>query len=309
MEKLAYFFIDDTIWTLRDVARQRPDSIFENAFLKMLKTAHDKYGLTVQMNLFYRTDFFYGSDEWTLSEMPDCYKAEFEANVDWLRFAFHAKQEFPDYPYPNARYEDLYADYKLIHGEVKRFAGEACWSDSFVMHWGAVSKEGCKALKDCGVRLLSPSVGEKHEYTGDPTCLPYGHAARLLQNRHPETALFTRNSANKAISSSIASHNFVKRQVFDEKLFGRNASILDEETGLRYRTFSGGPCLNLYDQDGIREKLTALNGNEFIGVAVHEQYFYPDYYAYIPDYAERVYLMAQLLHDFGYRFITTDEMK
>ena len=165
MEKLAYFFIDDTIWTLRDVARQHPDSIFESAFLKMLKTAHDKYGLTVQMNLFYRTDFFYGSDEWTLSEMPDCYKAEFEANADWLRFAFHAKQEFPDYPYPNARYEDLYADYKLIHGEVKRFAGEACWSDSFVMHWGAVSKEGCKALKDCGVRLLSPSVGEKREYT------------------------------------------------------------------------------------------------------------------------------------------------
>ena len=65
MEKLSYFFIDDTIFVLRDLARQRPASIFDNAFLKMLKSAHDAYGLTVQLNVFYRTDFFYGSDEFT----------------------------------------------------------------------------------------------------------------------------------------------------------------------------------------------------------------------------------------------------
>ena len=241
--------------------------------------------------------------------MPDCYKAEWEANADWLRFAFHAKQEFPDYPYINARYEDIYQDYTAIHNEVARFAGEACWSASFVMHWGAISKAGCKALKACGVKFISPHVGEKRPYTGDPSVLPYGHAARLLQNRQPEAGLFTRNTQNKAITSSITSYNFVSQHVFDEQLKGRNASILDEETGLRFRTFGGGPCLNLYDQDGIREKLAVLNGQEFIGVAVHEQYFYPDYYNYIPDYAERVHLMAQLLHDYGYRFITTDEMK
>ena len=93
MKKLAYFFIDDTIWCLRDIARQNTKSIFDNPFMKMLKKAHDDNGITVQLNLFYRTDFFYGDDEFTLKEMPDTYKSEFQASKDWLRFAFHAKQE------------------------------------------------------------------------------------------------------------------------------------------------------------------------------------------------------------------------
>ena len=79
MDKKAYFFIDDTIWVMRDLTRLRPASMFDNDFLKALKKAHDDTGLTVQLNLFYRTDFFYGSDEFTLADMTDAYKAEFEA--------------------------------------------------------------------------------------------------------------------------------------------------------------------------------------------------------------------------------------
>lgn len=47
----------------------------------MLKRAHDDHGLTVKLNLFYLTDFFYGTDEFTPAEMPNFYKAEFEANA------------------------------------------------------------------------------------------------------------------------------------------------------------------------------------------------------------------------------------
>lgn len=63
MEKKAYFYIDDVIWVFRDLTRKRPASLFDNAFLNVLKTAHDRYGLKVQLNVFYRTDFFYGNDE------------------------------------------------------------------------------------------------------------------------------------------------------------------------------------------------------------------------------------------------------
>ena len=51
--KKAYFFIDDTIWVLRDITRERPASLFDNPFLKMLKANHDKYGMKVQLNIFY----------------------------------------------------------------------------------------------------------------------------------------------------------------------------------------------------------------------------------------------------------------
>lgn len=107
MKKISCFYIDDVIWCLRDVAHERPASIFDNEFFGMLKCAHDDTGMTVQLNLFYRTDFFYGSDEFTFSNMLNCYKSEFEKSSDWLKFAFHAKQEFPDYPYINAKYNAL----------------------------------------------------------------------------------------------------------------------------------------------------------------------------------------------------------
>ena len=169
----------------------------------MLKKAHDIYGMKVQLNVFLRTDFYYGNDEFKLSEMPDCYKSEFEGASDWLKLALHAKQEFPDYPYVNATYEDVRHDYELIVGEIKRFAGEKSVSTVLCPHWLPVSRQGCHALADCGVRIAAPSVGDRKEYEGDPTCLPYGHAARLLQNRQPETKLFTRKTRKKRAAKEL----------------------------------------------------------------------------------------------------------
>ena len=308
MKKLAYFFIDDTIWCLRDIARQKPKSIFDNSFMKMLKKSHDEYGMTVKLNLFYRTDFFYGNDEFTLAEMPDTYKHEFEQASDWLRFAFHAKQEFPDYPYVNATYEDVKENYETIINEIKRFAGEKSIAHAVVPHWLPISKAGCKALADCGIKFLSPSRGEKMEFNGDDSVLPYGHSFRLRQNRQPETMLFTRGGKNKAISASICAHNHVSEEEY-ETLHCENKSIKDEETGLRFRELCSTVCLNLYSLDEIEPSIKMDIGKEFIGVATHEQYFYPDYYAYQPDYADKIYLFSKILYENGYRFITADEME
>jgi len=124
LEKKAFFFIDDVIWTLRDLTRNKPASLFDNPFLKVLKTAHDLYGLKVQLNVFYRTDFYYGDDEFTLADVTDAYRAEWEAASDWLKLAFHAKQEFPDYPFVNADYDTVKHVFDVTQKEVFRFAGE-----------------------------------------------------------------------------------------------------------------------------------------------------------------------------------------
>ena len=259
MEKLAYFFIDDTIWCFRDVARQRPASIFDNAFFKMLKKGHDDYGTTVQLNLFYRTDFFYGDDEFTLAEMPDDYKHEFEANNNWLKLAFHAKQEFPDYPYVNATYEDVKNNYEAIINEIKRFAGEGSIAHAVVPHWLPISKAGCKALADCGVKFVSPSTGKRTEFNGDESVLPYGHAARLKQNRQPETMLFTRQTKNIAILSSICAYNHISDEQ-NAEIVWKNRSIKDEATGINFKKIGGGPCLNTHKYEEIAERLAELNG-------------------------------------------------
>ena len=52
MNKKAYFYIDDTIWVLRDLTRTKPKSLFDAPLFKVLKKAHDEYGLKTQLNLF-----------------------------------------------------------------------------------------------------------------------------------------------------------------------------------------------------------------------------------------------------------------
>ena len=308
MKKTAFFFIDDVIWCLRDLARTKPKSIFDVPFLKMLKKAHDKYGLTAQMNLFYRTDFFYGNDEFTLAEVPDTYKAEWEANADWLRMAFHAKQEFPDYPYVNASYEDVKANYEAIINEIKRFAGEKSVAHAVIPHWLPISKEGCKALYDCGVRIISPSCGERTEYTGDATVLPYGHAQRLLHNRKPETMLFTRATRTPGISSSICAYNHISKKANNQTM-GTFKAIKDKETNLWFKPIGGGPCLNNYSAKELQAEYEKRNGQEFIGTGTHEQYFYSDYFNYQPDTEEKVMEMARVLTTLGYTYITSEEIE
>ena len=308
--KKAFFFVDDVIWCMRDVAREKPVSLFDNGYFKMLKKCHDEWGATVQLNLFYRTDFFYGSDEFTLKQMPDTYKSEFEANADWLKFAFHAKQEYPDYPYVNGTYEYVKHDYEEIIGEIERFAGKASIANAVITHWLSISKEGCRALHDCGVKFLSFSAGPVKEYTGDESVLPYGHAARLRHNRQPETKLYTRATKDDRIKASICAYNHLT----DEEaasLRGKNISLLDKSTGIRYKDFAGGPCLNLNTVEEIRDTLIAIDseGVDFIGAANHEQYYYPDYFAYQPDMAEKYYTMAKTFHDLGYTFITADDFE
>lgn len=309
--KKAYFYIDDTIWVMRDIARQKPASLFDNPFMNMLKTAHDRYGVKTQLNLFYRTDYFYGNDEFTLEEMPDTYKSEFEASSDWLRMAFHAKEEFPDYPHVNATYDDVKALFTSIEKEVIRFAGKDSFSYTVCPHWLPVSKEGVRALKDCGVQLLDATAGDTLEYDGDPDSLPYGHAFRLLNNRQPETKLFTRYTSSKdyvgkAISRSICAYNHLTQKEQNE-IAGTQKYILNKEMNLPFKKYCTS-CLNLTPLNEIEGMFSKQIDNEYIGICDHEQYFYSDYFGYQPDYADKIYKMGEYLTSKGFTFVNGAEM-
>ena len=306
MDKRAQFFIDDVIWLFRDLARQRPTSIYDNAYMSMLKKAHDEYGLKVQLNVFYRTSFWYGADEFSLAEMPDCYKAEFEAAADWLKFGFHSLEEFPDYPFVNADYADVDAVYKKIKGEIVRFAGERSWALSVVPHWAPISREGILAFRDNGVKVTYTTRGERKEWTGDVQSLPYGHAARLLQNKKPETGVFNRVTRDKAIEDSICGYNHMSEEKY-ASMVGKWATVADEATGMHF-TVAASTVLNLTPLDEVEESISKNIGEEYISLATHEQYFYEDYFAYQPDYADKIYVMSKFLQEHGYRFVFAEEL-
>lgn len=307
MKKRAYFYIDDVIWLFRDLARKQPKSLFDNEFMKGLKSAHDKYGLKVQLNIFSRTDFYYGVDEFNLCEMPDIYKQEWTQNSDWIKFGFHSRQEFPDYPFINATYEDVDVCYKEMAKEVGRFADKSMIAKGVCTHWLPMSKAGCQALYDNGCTVVSASYGERTEYNGDPNSLPYGHAMRLLQNRQPETAVFTRISPDANITYSLCGHNHMSTEDYERTLY-TDETIFDPETGIRFKKFWNGVVLNLNKKEEVREEVEKAMKGSFLGCATHEEYFYPDYFAYQPDYMEKIDIMAETIAKNGYEFFFIEEL-
>ena len=305
--KYYFSFIDDVIWVLRDLTRNKPDGLFSHPFFKILKNAHDKYDYKVQLNLFYRTDYYYGMDEFNLSEVTDAYKEEFEAASDWLKFSFHSYQEFPDYPHINSSYNDIYKLFNMIKKEIFRFAGEKSFGYGIIPHWIPVSFEGCKSLKDSGAKLVAVSVGEKIPYNGNPDSLPYGHAGRLLQGRKEESMLFKRDTKDVAIESSLCGYNHFDNPV----LFENDKDLIyikDEKTGLNFKKLDDSFDLNLFTVTELEKELERREADTLICSGNHEQYFFPDYFAYQPEYEEKIYTLARIAKEQGRKCIFIEDI-
>ena len=306
--KKTFFYFDDVIWLFRDLTRQKPKSIFDHFYLKIFKEAHEKYGMKVQMNVFYRTDYFYGMDEFTLADMTDAYKDEFKANSDWLKFGFHAKQEFPDYPLINISYDDMVKDFQEIKDEIIRFAGEDSFASAVCSHWRPISKDGCKALADNGIKIINCTGGDVREYDGNPAQLPFGHAARLMQNRQPETKIFTRITLDSAISTSICAYNHLTQKQLDDT--NENlCTIYDEEVGVYFKQLlTHGTVVNLSKIDDMEDEYKKMLSCEFATFGGHEQYFYPEFYGYQSDHGDKLLKACKIMDDNGFKFIFAEDL-
>ncbi len=58
--------------------------------------------------------------------------------------------------------------------------------------------------------------------------------------------------------------------------------------------------MNKYSQEQILESLSSLCGRELIKIMIHEQYFYPDYPRYQPDFEEKIDAAFAFLKENGY---------
>lgn len=163
------------------------------------------------------------------------------------------------------------------------------------------------AIKDSGINLVCASSGDKTEYTGDPTCLPYGHAQRLLNNRKSETGLFTRRDGGEAIDHSICSYNHLPDEVMKPIEYTLDI-FKDEETALYFKNFGPLSALNLKELNEIDGLFQNHIGKEFIGYGTHEQYSYPDYFAYQSDSEDKLLASAKILSENGYEYFFIEEL-
>ena len=205
-------------------------------------------------------------------------------------------------PYFDAMRQEV----ERVFGAVRRFAGEGVFTYALVGHWLPISKDGCRALKDRGVKLIACTDGSRYAYQGDRGALPYGHAFRVESNRRPETALFRREAYDAALLSSACGYNHLcPGQV--EKTWGTFAYVYDRDIGIGFKRFRNGPMLNLCTPEKVRMEMAMAQGGDLLMFADHEQYFYNDYFAHQPDYVEKILLAAKLAQDAGYGFIFLEE--
>lgn len=281
------FYIDDNIFLFTDLARQRPARAFEHFYLKRLLEIHQRWGLKVTLNCFFHN----AHQEFTLEQMPDCYRQEFIDQSDWLKFSFHSRSEFPDRPYEEVALEDFCADYDLVRSHLIRICGQESFIAPINVHWGALqpscAKEFIRRGSRCSCCTMRPFV------SGGPSS-----AARLGK----------KNDIASVQQSSAAQ----PEPAFGAEYFNRpeeDSFLLQER---KYYNFElgifiarGCVCCNLVPIEQIPGRLqyyfdqAAENGNEIFGAASHEQYSFPGYPNYLPDHLDRIELTVRLLVEYG----------
>lgn len=255
------FTVDDCVRCFEDLNARGYASIFENPYLALWKQAHDRYGSRVHINVFERSV----TGAFDLTMMTDRYRDEFIRNSDWLSLTFHSAGEFPDYPYRSAGYAEVASDCARVSAEIKRFAGHGVLRDTTTLHWGSATREGVRALRDAGFRALCGYL-----------CFDAGGEPMVSYHLAPET---------------------VRRAMGREGWMDFDADVFFPKLDF---------VLNAPDMTADRVKpflddLAARpHEGQFIQTVIHEQYFYPDYHHYEPDYAQRVLAMAEWMAGHGY---------
>jgi len=265
------FFVDDHIFFLRDLAQNRRKSIFDQFYLGFWKQMHEKYDQHVCLNCFFEDCHHKDFD---LSMMPDCYKAEFEDNADWLRLAFHAHGEFPDRPYQNCTPDVLAKDYDQVMNELLRFAGKA-YIPAPVSHWAIARPESLKVLTDRGMRACYGQFCDPRTAVGDA-----GSCAETVC----DVGYFRNASEALYLQKNHLMYNFRHNVCFHTAECVCNLCSKEEIIS----------AMEAMVNDPVREVGNMMS---------HEQYTFPDYFNYQPDNFERLETACRFLHEKGYRSV------
>jgi hypothetical protein len=251
------FFIDDNSFFLRDVAQKKYASLFDCFYLKGLRDLNKKYGAKFVLNIYYTT-----ADGFDISQFPERYKSEWRDNANWLRLAFHAYANEPDRPYQYASGEKLGADFDLVAGEIRRFAGEETYTPPTVIHWAMLQPALWPVLAQRGVRVLS--AGFWWRIRG------FDINYMLDEDR---TDYLSRNEALKDFATGI---------VFSKVEMVCNNTPIEKIV----------PLLEAEARDFRRA--------EVMDLMTHEQYFWPFYERYIPDHFQRLDTAIRWVTEHGY---------
>jgi hypothetical protein len=209
-------------------------------------------------------NIYYQTEGFNLSRMTTKFRNEWRENAGWLRLSFHALQNDPDVPYIHAGYEQVKTDCDLVREQIRRFAGNELMGPVTTLHWGEATVEGCRALRDSGYTALA---GYFSEEVGDGE-YPVSYYLDKEKRQHVSKRSIWKDNREGIIFSKIAI--VINNQDLDRII----------------------PYLDDYKE--------AYNPG-FMDLMIHEQYFYPFYKDYQPDYRQKVLTAVKWASDNGYK--------
>ena len=265
--------IDDNSFVFTDLQKQKYDSLFDHFYLKGLKELHEKYGSKFILKCFYENA--HDPEKSNLSGVPSCYRDEFEKNSDWLHLAFHAWAEFPDRPYQHCSTERLAHDYDTTTAELCRIAGKKCCTPPTNVHWAMLEPHNFSFMRSRGVKILTSSGFLSN---------------RIIVDGRIETLEQGGCDIGFFYEQDVARHMLQKRCFYD-----------DDHDLFLSRTFF---CFNIDTPEEIEAKIKAedAKGESDIMESVgHEQYAYPFYAMYLPDYFKRLEASCRVPAELGYK--------
>ena len=137
------FSIDDNVRFFKELCQSEASSFFHHPYTALLKRLHERYGLKIQLNTFYRSEGF------DLSLVGQRFYPELSASSDWLKFSFHSEYENVD-PYIRSSYEEVYENCARHKNQLAAICSEAGLAKTTTLHYCQATKEGVKALADNG---------------------------------------------------------------------------------------------------------------------------------------------------------------
>lgn len=161
--KNVHLSFDDVSFALYDLKTNEPESIFDNAFFAQLKAWHDEFGVCITCNCFNGLTTIAGYD---IAEMPSTWAEELVGAKDWLRFAFHGKDEATVYSTATSAAED-YA--KFVQGIYAMTGDYDCIDTATRTQSFTGTKEQIEALKNAehGVTILFTADDDRNSYFFD----------------------------------------------------------------------------------------------------------------------------------------------
>ncbi|MEP7258022.1 MAG: hypothetical protein ABI687_06535 [Flavitalea sp.] len=265
------------IYFLKDLAGKYRLSIDDNIwFLQDLTENANRYqslfdndylAFLKKVNEKYGTkvhlNLFYQVEGFDLSRMTGKFRQEWKDNAYWIKLSFHALQEFPDMPYVNAGYEEVKHDCQLVDAEIRRFAGEEVMGSVTTIHWGEATVEGSRAMRDQGYKAQ----------------LGYFN----IDDGLPAVSYYLDEEQRRNIKK-----RFVWKDNREDIVFIKTSIVIDTK-----KLDDILPHLNRYIDESRMPP--------YVDLLVHEQYYYPRYHNYQPDYREKILTAVKWADDNGYK--------